>query len=422
MIAIITELYAWDSQLVDSFDTIVSIGIQERSGTFWRNPVPLGDQYIISESLEIKQSICDDKELRIGGCIPSQLTLDIMNLSEDLSGRRIVVKAKGRHLYERYPSTSLYPSEELYPNTRLTGEYILFIGQIYSCKKTNNHQIRKLIAFDRMYYPSTAWCKGRIWQLMEQNPTRSFTFSEIWNTFCPSALMPEMSSDLINYATELEINPDIWKDVIDKRFTFLDFYAMMCELNGVFLIEDTPSGVNVDTAQPRIIKPYVNVGTDGQIGYYTISSYSQLTYEEFLQKEIRYARFDISGSGRFVYLHQDPYEGYSHYMSDNLITQSISDGENVKKIVNNLGSTRSSDRRDKITGKVYEFRPFKASIFNRWWVQVGDRVKLPTNDPDVPYVESIVLSRTLRGMYGMTVEIEAKGVEIMGKETDEEIG
>ena len=86
----------------------------------------------------------------------------------------------------------------------------------------------------------------------------------------------------------------------------------------------------------------------------------------------------------------------------------------VKPIIENLEN-------DMITGAVYRYRPFKASIFNRWWVQVGDRVRLPTNDPEVPFIESIVLSRRIKGMYGLTVEIEAKGVEIMGKENDEEI-
>ena len=90
-------------------------------------------------------------------------------------------------------------------------------------------------------------------------------------------------------------------------------------------------------------------------------------------------------------------------------------------VVENPDTSTHTGSTNIITGNIYQYRPFKASIFNRWWVQVGDRIKLPTSVPDVPYVESIVLSRTLKGLYGMKVEIEAKGVEIFGKENDESI-
>lgn len=89
-------------------------------------------------------------------------------------------------------------------------------------------------------------------------------------------------------------------------------------------------------------------------------------------------------------------------------------------LIKNLDARWASDGAYKIAHSVYIYRPFRANIFNRWWVQVGDRVKLPTTDEDVPYVTSIVFSKTIRGINSMNVEIEAKGVEILGKENDDE--
>ena len=92
----ITELYAIDRQLVDNLiENIVTIELQTFSGGTLVSTEVLPAENIISESLEIKQSICDSEELRIGGCIPSQLTLNVMNTG-DLSGKRIVVKIRTR--------------------------------------------------------------------------------------------------------------------------------------------------------------------------------------------------------------------------------------------------------------------------------------------------------------------------------------
>lgn len=420
----ISELYAIDDLLVDSYDTIVTIVIQSKtSENVWGDPIPLDPSNIISESLEIKQSICDETELKIGGCIPSQLSLSVIEVNENLSGKRIIVTVRGRYYsggMNLFPSTSLFPSSELFPSNNQSGiattdEYILFIGQIYSCVKTNNFKIKKIVAFDRMYYASTALCKNQIYNKLRVTDTRYF--SDWFSWLLPKARINLPSASLlINYRSELSMIEDIWDKVVDKKCTYLSFLLWLCELNGVFLIEDSATSINGTKATPRIIKPYLDVKSNMTIDYFEISSYSSLKYDDFLTKEIRYAQFDSENT--YVYLHEDPYEGYSYYLSDNPLTKCIRQSDKVLAIVSNL-SAAGSDNKDKITGKVYEYRPFKASIFNRWWVQVGDRIKLPTSDPDVPFVESLVLSRTIKGMYGLTVEIEAKGVEIMGKENDE---
>ena len=414
----ISELYAIDDLLVSSYDNVVTIGIQSKVTGGWSEPVPLDPSNIVSESLEIEQSICDDQELKIGGCIPSQLTLSLVDVAEDLSGKQIVVTVQSRYQGGIYPSDSLYPRDDLYPNTRITDPYVLFVGPIYSCKKTSNYHIKKLIAFDRMYYSSTIKCKNRVYNYLHIYDTSPFNFSMIMNWFFGKARIQFDYLSLINAGTELGMYDTYWQDIADNKTAFLDLYRWLCELNGVFLIEDAPTEITGVRARPRVIAPYQTVNQIYDISSYSINGFD---YDDFVTKEIRWVQFEFNKGRNHGFFHVDPYEEYSRYDSDNLVLNSCGNWNNVKPIIENLEEAKSSDRTAKITGAVYRYRPFKASIFNRWWVQVGDRVRLPTNDPEVPFIESIVLSRRIKGMYGMTVEIEAKGVEIMGKENDEEI-
>ena len=414
----ISELYAIDDLLVSSYDNVVTIGIQSKVTGGWSEPVPLDPSNIVSESLEIEQSICDDQELKIGGCIPSQLTLSLVDVAEDLSGKQIVVTVQSRYQGGIYPSDSLYPRDDLYPNTRITDPYVLFVGPIYSCKKTSNYHIKKLIAFDRMYYSSTIKCKTRVYNYLHIYDTSPFNFSMIMNWFFGKARIQFDYLSLINAGTELGMYDTYWQDIADNKTAFLDLYRWLCELNGVFLIEDAPTEITGVRARPRVIAPYQTVNQIYDISSYSINGFD---YDDFVTKEIRWVQFEFNKGRNHGFFHVDPYEEYSRYDSDNLVLNSCGNWNNVKPIIENLEEAKSSDRTAKITGAVYRYRPFKASIFNRWWVQVGDRVRLPTNDPEVPFIESIVLSRRIKGMYGMTVEIEAKGVEIMGKENDEEI-
>ena len=414
----ISELYAIDDLLVSSYDNIVTIGIQSKSGGVWNDPVPLDPSNIVSESLEIEQSICDDKEIKIGGCIPSQLTLSLVDIAEDLSGKQIVVTAQSRYQGGIYPSDSLYPRDDLYPNTRVTDSYVLFVGPIYSCKKTSNYHIKKLIAFDRMYYSSTIKCKNRVYNYLHIYDTSPFNFSMIMNWFFQKARIQFDHLSLINAGTELGMYDTYWQEIADNKTTFLEFYRWLCELNGVFLIEDTPTVLTGARARPRVIAPYQTINQIYDISSYSINGFD---YDDFVTKEIRWVQFEFNKGRNHGFFHVDPYEDYSRYDSENLVLNSCGNWNNVEPIIENLEEAKSSDHTAKITGSVYRYRPFKASIFNRWWVQVGDRIRLPTNDPEVPFVESIVLSRKIKGMYGLTVEIEAKGVEIMGKENDEEI-
>lgn len=435
----IAELYDIDNQLVDNFiSNDITFEIQSLSSTTpasWVTDFTLTNDQILSESLEITQSICDDEELQVGGCIPSQLKLNVMNISDDLSGKRIVVKIRETFFSDvLYPGTEVLPGSNLYPYMQpiQTNEYILFIGQIYSYKKKQNKKIREIIAFDRMYFGSTVLCKNKLYNYFYNywnNPNTHATvrkFGASLGKFCDWAQINRPgSAHFVNYNKPFEMVDNYIKDVLNKNFTALEGLKWSCELNGVFLIDDSPSSNDLTsiTANVRVVKLYENVSTK-----FDISSYSSLDYDDFETKPIRLIQFYATpDSSRWYRIYSISNAGYSHYISDNPLTRTIGSGNDIKPIIKNLcsstddGEVYAEDGIDRIFNNVYVYRPFKASIFNRWWVQVGDRVRIPTTDEDVPYVESIVFSRKIKGINGMTVEIEAKGIEIFGKEYDEVI-
>ena len=420
----ITELYALDQELTErSMGNDVTFEIMEKSGDTWTTSFTLLPSQIVSESLEIDQSICDSDEIVIGGCIPSQLRLSVMNITQDLTGKRIVVKIRGLYRSEPlYPSTTLYPAEDLYPGYSIeqTDQYVLFAGDIISYKRSENKRFRRIVAFDRMYYASTVRCKqatydyiNTYWDSGSQVVPVDMKINNLLSHLRRKGkvtLPSNISTDFINYETTFSMNPVHFDKVVDKDFTPLQGLRWVCELNGAFWIEDMPTDLSGDNATPRNILLYNN-----QTVRHNINTYSKLDYEDYSVKGIRIAEFFASEGTRSLTIEKTPSQGYSVYSSDNGLTKSVNGVQqgafsSIYDVVNNLKQT------DRILGYVYEYRPFKASIFNRWWVQVGDRVKLPVNDDSLVNVQSIVFSRKVKGINSMKVTIEAKGLEVQGKE------
>ena len=112
-----------------------------------------------SESMNLKQAVCDERKLTFGGCIASEFDIDLINSADrafttDLVGKWISVK-----LTQRFPSgESLLPSANTFPSSgALPGEtvtekeYYLFSGVIDSAKlDRNNRNQRHIVAYDAL--------------------------------------------------------------------------------------------------------------------------------------------------------------------------------------------------------------------------------------------------------------------------------
>ena len=112
---------------------------------------------IVSESMRLRQSVCDEAYLKFGGCIASEFSIDVMNTNErqfsvSLAGKWISVKIAQQYATDDplLPSASLYPSSSLLPGmTTQTIDHYVFSGVIDSAavSKTDNNVIT-LTAYD----------------------------------------------------------------------------------------------------------------------------------------------------------------------------------------------------------------------------------------------------------------------------------
>lgn len=122
----------------------------------------IGSKNIIADSFELKQSICDDGEFTLGGCIAGQLTIQIIGIEQALNNKRINVFI--RQTYSKgdlLPADSLYPADTLFPGAQTeTIEKPIFSGTINSSLRQKNRAVKEIIAYDDIYIMSQIKCKN----------------------------------------------------------------------------------------------------------------------------------------------------------------------------------------------------------------------------------------------------------------------
>ncbi len=103
------------------------------------------------------------------------------------------------------------------------------------------------------------------------------------------------------------------------------------------------------------------------------------------------------------------------YISDNIITACCTD---IAGIVTSFNDNKGNNY---IFYNLYAYRPFKADVYGRWWLECGDKVSIKTGFTDTETVDSFVFERTLKGTNGMRVGITANGTEYLGKDEINEL-
>ena len=144
---------------------------------------------IVSESLEMTQGICDESDIKFGGCIAGSFEVDISS-KYDITRRYITVyctQAANAPLYPgvHYPGQytsddeycAVYPSRALYSR-----RYAIFSGEVYSCRLSKNRLTRRLIAYDRFYWRGRIECSGWYKSLYNGRQTISQT-AEVYDYY-----------------------------------------------------------------------------------------------------------------------------------------------------------------------------------------------------------------------------------------------
>lgn len=299
---------------------------------------------------------------------------------------------------------NLVPSDSLYPLSTITSyKYCLFTGFVYSAKRQSNRNIKDIVAFDDMYRLSQIYCKnmfyGYVFHKYTDGTKQSITVGDLMNTIFDWGEIFTTgigTGNFFNILNELKFDYKLIESTISEKITLIDLLSACCELNACFAIYDRDGFLRFKTLYNSSAQTKANIPT-----------YSDLSFDDYTMKPITMISFPYNNDKMFKY---GSSEKYSYYNSDNIITRCCTDiGTIVTAFNDNAGHNY-------IFNDVYSYRPYSADIFGRWWIEAGDFISIPTTYNDVTTVDSFVLSRTLKGINGMTCTIEAKGVEYLGKD------
>ena len=359
----------------------------------------IGSDNIIADSFELTNSICDESDFRLGGCIASQMSVKVIGIEQELNNKRInVFLRQGYSMGYLYPSDDLFPSDDLYPTTRKGSiEVQLFSGTIDSSLRQKNRSVKEIIAFDDLYKASQLLAYNWLTSLAQYSPKITmydFRVSLVDKFISDYSYDSEFNG--INDDKALSLNLEYVKSVCDKKLTVLDLLQAYCELNACFCIMD-------GTGKVKFIQL-----NDSQTE--VVEFYSELTFEEFVTTPINLIKFPYKNDYVFAYGNTGV-EKQSWYISDNILSSCC---EDISELIMSFNG-------DNFFGHVFTYRPFTADVFARWWIESGDRVVIKTGYNDTEVVESFVFSRTLKGINGMRNSIQSQGVEYLGKDEINEL-
>lgn len=392
---------------------------------------------IESESMSLKQSICDENKLKFGGCIASEFKIGLLNTVgrtfdvSKLVGCWILVKLtqtfpSGSPIL---PSSSLYPSDTLYPGEAVTTKsWCIFNGMIDKAEvnKTDQNKI-SITAYDVISQLYETDCTNALQKLWNNNSNSTSVYallamvSEKFINLCgqPDAhfLSDRLLNEVINKVENLTVKNmkifnKVWLDDSEK-VNYGQLLNYTAEMLGVFAFvkPDNRKGGNI---------VFVNLETD------TTKAEKYDFYEAFNADEKSSGTygtvdFAIRGSTRTAKVRSYKFlSGKTYDMTDNILVWQENDnagGAWIHKFENLF----SGDTGKRIHHKIY--KPIEATLDGRLWVEPGDMVQIKyyVTDADGNYaynadgtpqtatVTSYVLSRELTGIQALTDKITAKG-------------
>lgn len=400
---------------------------------------------IESESMSIKQSICDESKLKFGGCIASGLKITLLNTTSrtftpsKLKGCWIRIK-----LTQTYPNKSQllpakynYPATNMYPDRKvLTQAWTLFNGIIDSATVDKNDCNKiSITAYDlvsQLYEEDATNHLLNFW-----NNSQELTVSEVLNLIAykimsivgkisgsdnsdvwVSFYADEILNETINTADKLTVGKlklynAVWKNSSDK-ITYGKLFSSIAEMLGVFVM-CKPSGsrkggsfelvkLETDESKAEVYDFYETFNADEK---------SSGTYGT--------VDFAIGGATRTAKVRSYKFlSGKTYDMTDNILVWQENDnaGGAWTHKFENLFSGDTGKRLHHHT-----YTPIEATLDGRVWVEPGDMVKVKyyVTDADGNYVynadgtpqtatvTSYVLSRELTGIQALTDKITAKG-------------
>lgn len=345
--------------------------------------ITLTNDDIYSEEITLEESVCDEDHLVFGTCNGSILSFTTSSLTK-MQGKRITV------------SIILDGNDE---EPFIVGTYTVMSDEL-----TADRQKREIKAYDDLHILNNTnvadWYNGLSFPL---------TLKQFRDSFFNLFNITQETTTLVND------NMTVEKTVNAEVLSSGTVIQSICEINGrcghinregVFVYLPMYKGSIAlypsltlypgNRLFPSIDKPGA-MGTD-----VTASEYSQVEYEDYTVKpidklQIRQEENDIgaiAGTGTNAYIVEDNFLVYGKNAAD------------LGTIANNLFT--------EIQDTVYT--PLKVTCIGDPCVEVGDIVQVQTSDGR--FIDTFVMSRTLKGLQALTDEIESRGEEYQKEEVN----
>ena len=412
---------------------------------------------IVSESMTLKQTICDGDSFKYGGCIASEFDIQLLNTVNkqfdrgDLLGK--YVRAVLTQTYSNgwvYPSQSLFPSSNLFPGEIFDSEsFVLFFGKIDSAKRNETDQnIREVVAYDPIYFlfksdiaevvkdnlrvnntiisalvPPVTHFTERMTDIVtsDWNLTGSLYGARLHNYEFEKNGRQMSAGEFLRYCSELTCGFSYYRASEDK--------IRLLRYDDAIHGEETYNSYEEFIAEELPLKSF-----DGILSLYGGKKIDTETVIE-TNKESKNIYYDCS-SGQVKKLESDTSASMqetqeylkSHYydLTDNLLAWDYSSDHNPDnlQIIQQFGDffnySISADT---------DYTPCRLTVEGRPWVEVGDTitVKIPTINIYGDYLDANgnvvetyaeaektdfktrVFNRTLTGIKALTDKIELKG-------------
>ena len=408
---------------------------------------------IVSESMRLRQSICDEAYLKFGGCIASEFSIDVMNTNErqfsvSLTGKWISVKIAQQYATDDplLPSASLYPSSSLFPGmTTQTIDRYVFSGVIDSAavSKTDNNVI-SITAYDILAKLHAEDATDALYAMYKtvNNNTLGTILNAVTSRFSLNFVSGNLLSEFYNNGSNVTIrNYPVWKNTdwmnSDEKISYGQLLRDICEMLGTFGVIVPNSGkgslefrtlYNPDVEEYTFFEPPLNAET------YQCTGYTDFVFP--VENDRDRPGKTVTAIGGL----SDSYDGAvekSYDFSANILTQrkyAQSGGSRTSTEFDYLINTSSIGTRLAMNAEseshptactLSEYKPVKVKIDSRLWVKVGAPVRIYDNKTDaeggyiidettgMPVKEIIntyIFTRTITGIQALTDEIETKGM------------
>ena len=381
---------------------------------------------IVSESMKIEQSICDEADIKFGGAVSSSFEIDVFGVP-DLTGKRITVTITQSVAIPLYPNMA-YPGENIYPGRKVLSEgFKVFTGNVFSCKFNKNHITRKIVAYDDLCWIGNVNCAE--WYDSIQHVGYShispsevlYKYTNVYElrkALCTKYGITEQYPNDVLSADNIDI------EKADGKITVAEILRCICEMSGVFCYLNGEGKLEYHTISENENITNIQKPSAESYGF----NYSDCSYEEYERKlSGMYHRAQSGFVNWFGYDGSTSPEMY--FLEDNAIVDAYGSFTSWSY---EIGVEEDGVQRWKNLANFLYFAPYRPMTLKtpcRLWVQLGDKITFKVHSYEMngdlltsteKEITSYVLSRRITGIQALNDEFTANAENVKYTERDYE--